>query len=136
MQLFDVSLISVLIGAVVYIAIGFYWYSPMAFGKQWVKLTKTKVSPKKMKEDMPKMYAVTFISLFITTYVLAQFVRVFDATNIVAGAFVGLLAWVGFIATSMALNYFHTRKPRKLFEIDSLYHLIALLVVGAILTMV
>ena len=48
----DVSWVAVIVVAIISFVIGMLWYSPLLFGKQWMKLSD--IGDKKMKEMKKK----------------------------------------------------------------------------------
>ena len=48
----EINLIAVLLAAVAMMAVGFFWYSPKGFGKQWMQLSG--ITPDKISEAKKK----------------------------------------------------------------------------------
>ena len=116
-------------------AIGAFWYSPLLFGKTWMKLSN--MSPKQLedakKKGMTKAYIISFISLLVMTYVLSHFVDYTEATTALEGATAGFWLWLGFIATIMLGRVLWEGKPVKLYVLNIAHYLVVLLIAGAIL---
>ena len=66
-------------------------------------------------------------------YVLARLVDYASATSIGEGLLVGLFAWAGFVLTTLAVNGIFAGRSLSLYLIDSGYHGVSLLAMGAIL---
>ncbi len=130
-----VNFIAVLIAAVLAMVLGFLWYGPL-FSKPWMKLVgMTKKDMEEQKGSMGKTYGMMFVSALLTAWILSNFVGYAGAQTWSAGAMVGFWAWLGFVATTMFSNVLFEKKPFPLFLIDAGYHLVNLLVMGAVLAM-
>lgn len=133
----DVNYLAVLVAAIINMAIGAFWYSPAGFGKQWAALMgwtdPAKVAA--MKKGATKGYVVSSIGSLIMAFVLANLVSLAGASTLTSGAAVGFWTWLGFVATVQVGVILWDNKPPKLFAINTLYSLVALVVMGAILAM-
>ncbi len=133
MVLGSVGLVPIVVSAIASMIVGMIWYSPMLFGKAWMKLS----GMKKMagKSGIGKAYAISFVTVLVMVYVLGYFISALGVNSAMAGAQIGFWAWLGFVATVMANNVIFGGKPAKLYYIDAGYQLGSMLVVGAILGM-
>lgn len=132
---FDVNYLAILVAAVAGLVVGSVWYSPILFGREWVKLmgwTKARMLKRK-KQGVGEAYLLSFIGSLIAAFVIAQFVELTGATTIREGVQVAALAWLGFAATAAAADYVFAGKTVKLYLINYLFHLVAFAVMGAIL---
>lgn len=132
----DVNYLAVVVAAIAYMALGFFWYSPAGFGKPWMKLVgMTEEHMKNAGKGMQKTYAISFVAALLMAYVLGVFVDLAEASTVAAGVQVGFWAWVGFVATTGANEFLFAVKPKpwKLYWINQGYLLVSLLVAGAIL---
>jgi hypothetical protein len=122
--------IAIIVAAIVNFALGYVWYRPEVLGKRWAALTGRKM------EDMGQAgpgYAVVVVATLVTAIVLAYLVKWTGTTTLVGGAGLGLVAWLGFVATGTAANYVFEGRPWALFGIVAGYQLIGLILMGAIL---
>ena len=69
----------------------------------------------------------------VMSYALARIVRWAEVDDLWNGALVGLLVWVGFVATVLAVTNYFGGRPRALWFINAGYQLVALLIMGGIL---
>ncbi len=132
----SINLIAVVAATIVSMVIGMVWYSPAVFGNQWMKLVgmeKKKVKEADMKKEMMKGMPMQVAATLVMTYFLAVFVAYAQAKNIVDGAIVGIMVWVGFVGTTASGDYLWGGKPKQLFWINNGLHLVTLAVSGAIL---
>lgn len=125
---------AVLAAAVINMGLGFLWYSPLLFGKQWMKLMGMR-SGEMSQPGMPmwKSYGMTFIGALLMNYVLAYFIGYAYALTAAQGAVVGMWAWIGFIATPSLSGIVFGGKPKGLYLIDNGFYLAVLLINGALL---
>ncbi|MEX0853457.1 MAG: DUF1761 domain-containing protein [Bauldia sp.] len=126
-----VSWLAIIVAAVVKFLIGWGWYAPPAFGKQWQELSK--VSPEQMRSGLAAAIVVQVIGDLIMAYVLARFIGHYGLPGFAGGAFIGAMAWLGFVATIMVGSIFYERKPPMLIAINAGYVLVGLVVMGAII---
>jgi hypothetical protein len=115
--------------------LGALWYSPLLFGKQWIKLmgfSKKEVAAKK-KKPMGGTLAGAFIAALVMAYVMAHFVQYTRAVGPVMGATTGFWLWLGFIAPVIIGSVFWEGKPVKLYVLNVSHWLVLMLVTGAIL---
>lgn len=134
----------IIIAAVVSHLLGFLWYGPL-FGKRWMELMK--LGPKDMEKAKQKGMAKVMVGSFVASLVMAAvldfvvgevgFVDVTGATsallNALGGAFVGAIVWLGFVATKSLGSVFWEGKSWKLYFLNTVYDLVNLLLMGAIL---
>ena len=125
-----ISWLAVIIAAVVKFAIGAGWYAPQVFGKQWQQLIG--LTPAQVQAGLMPALIAEAIGDLIMAYILARFAAYYGATDLVQGAVVGFMAWLGFVATVMANQIFYERKPQQLVAINAGYMLVSLVVMGAI----
>lgn len=126
----EISWLAVIVAAAIKFLIGWGWYSPMLFGKQWQELAK--VSSADMMAGMTPALIAEGIGDLIMAYILARFVAHYGH-GFSNGLLVGFMAWLGFVATVMANQIFYERKPQQLIVINAGYILVSLLVMGALL---
>ena len=125
----------ILVASIVSFAIGALWYSPVLFGKEWMSLLKmneTDITEAK-RRSMWKSYLSQFIATLVSFAVLAFFISSSSSITAADGAFIGFLAWLGFIAASMTGALLWEKKPFKLLLIDSVNFLIGLVIGGGII---
>ena len=77
-------------------------------------------------------WPLTFIAALVATIILAVFIDLAQARTAIEGAMAGVLLWVG-VAAVAGMGFIWGDKPKKLFLIDSGYHLVSFLAGGAIL---
>ena len=126
--------IAVLIAAIIQMALGAFWYSPVGFGKMWMKEMNYKVNDmKKASQRMGKLYLAAFIGSLITAFVLSRVILLTNTASPGAGAAMGLLLWLGFIVPVMLGSVLWEQRSVKAYIINIAYHLVALLAMGAVI---
>lgn len=116
--------------------VGFFWYSPALFGKAWMKLSgvsSEKMQKAKKSGSANKSYTIAFIMTIISTAILLFFIRKTGSASLAGGLTVAFWVWLGFMATKSMAMFLWESKPMKLYWINTLHDLVAILVAGAIL---
>ncbi len=125
--------LAVLASAVVYWLLGGAWYA--LFTTQFVRLMRW--TPEDLarveSESHAKELAAAFAVSLLTAYVLAPFVRLAGARSAIDGIKTGLLAFVGFVLTPNLSSVLFESRPLGLYLINNGYHLVAFLLMGALL---
>jgi hypothetical protein len=126
---------AVLVSGVVYWLLGGIWYSPLLFGGKFIEIMRW--SPEQLarieREGAGAQLALAFVGSLVAAYVLAHIVRYTNAENATDGAKTGLWLWLGFIVTTNLNTVFFEFRPLGLYLINIGYHLVAFLVMGALL---
>lgn len=131
-----VNYLAVLVAAVASMVVGFVYYSPFVVGKQWMKLSGiTDMKPK--GADMARIYGTSFVLALISAYVLV-FLMVtgmafFHSSKLTAAILAAVWAWVGFVMPVQVTDFLFAKKPIKLVAINTIYQLLSLLTMGAVL---
>lgn len=126
----NINILAVIVAAVSTMVVGFVWYALPVFGRSWMAaIGKTEAE---LGSPGPA-YALTLVGSFVRALALALVVGVAPAQTLLDGALVGLLVGVGFEATSYAATYIFSSRSLTLYLIDAGYHVVSLIVMGAIL---
>ncbi len=111
--------------------IGGLWYSPVLFGKLWMKENKFSDDDLK-KGNMPKIFALTFLFSFVMAFNLAMFLN--DPNTTVGwGAVAGFLAGFGWVAMAVFIIGQFERKSAKYMLIHAGYLTISFILMGLII---
>lgn len=125
--MFDhVNWVAVVGAAIVAFAIGAIWYGPL-FGKRWAALIGAG------QGGMIMPLAINFLMGVVGATALAVLVTPF-AKDALTAAFVGALVWVASGLAVKLNDLTFARRPVALFYIDSIGHLIALVVMAVIVS--
>ena len=131
-----VNYISILVAAVVSFFIGAVWYSPLLFGKQWIKAAGKTIEDIKGGAGTHS-YLISFVAWLIASYILAVFidygVDLNSSPQFLFGALAGFMCWFGFVAATSLIHNLFAQRSIALWLIDSGYTLVAFLISGIIL---
>jgi hypothetical protein len=111
--------------------IGGIWYSPAVLGKPWMR--ENGFTEESLKgSNMLKIFGLAFFLALIAALNLAMFLGPEDRPEM--GALWGFAAGFGWVATFVGTHYLFERKSFTLFLINAGYSIVALTVMGVILT--
>ena len=122
---------AMLAAAIVRMAVGALWFSPIAFVAPWQKLIG--LSEAELKSGMPRAIAADFAASLVMAFVLAHAVVYAQAVTLGQGAVVGFMNWLGFVATVQLTAVLYEQRPLKLFWLLSGFNVVALTLMGALL---
>lgn len=132
---FAVNYVAVLVATIVGMILGYVWYSPLLFANPWMKAVG--LTKKQIEECKEKGMAVEMIGQFVLTYVLAFVLHILilslNFNSAASGTILGLVIWVGFLATSQLNVVLWENKPFSLYFINTSYYFVLLGLMGAIL---
>ena len=126
-----INIFPILVATVVAFGIGSLWYSPFLFGKEWLEGRNIKEENIE-KFGTIKRYVVQIIFTLISFSVLAFIISMAEVRSSTDGAFLGILAWIGFIIPSSLAGLIWKRDTFTVFLIDVVYSLLILTIGGAI----
>jgi hypothetical protein len=112
---------------------GAIWYGFLA--KPWVAAVGKAEEEIKGSTQVPLLYAITLAALLVMAWILAGLIghlgpgQVTFRNGVISGAF----AWLGFVATTIIVNYGFQGARRMLSVIDAGHWLGVLLIQGAII---
>jgi hypothetical protein len=130
MESADVNWLAVVVAALIPMALGALWYSPRLFARPWLAATGRTV------EDVSGAglgYALSAVGALLGATVLSYVVDWAEADELIDGALLGGTIWLGFIATTLAVNTYFGGRPRNLWLIDNGYQVISYVLMGALL---
>lgn len=135
MAAYTVNLLAVIVATAIGFGIGFVWYSPMVFGKLFMKLLGKGHGDfqNTMKKQGSTPYLMAIAVSFLLTFVLAVFVNFSGARTATGGALIGIAAAIGFIATSSYSSVLWEKRPVGLWVLSTIHMIISMAVMGAIL---
>lgn len=122
---------AIIVSALSTFMIGGLWYSPAVFGKAWMKENGFKEEDMK-GGNMVKIFGLAFLLALISAVNLAMFMG--PENDPAMGAMWGFLAGAGWVATFVGTHYLFERRSFKLFLINAGYSIVALTIMGIILS--
>ncbi len=120
---------AVLGSAALGMAIGMLWYSPILFGKLWIRLSgvpESAMEQVKKGGGMAKTYLGAFLNYLAMSFGLAFFLDRVGAYDVVEGLSVAAVLWLGFAATVLFSSVLWERRPLALFLINAGHYLVFL----------
>ena len=127
---FNLNYPSIIVAALIYMAVGALWYSPKLFGKTWLH------SMGHHKEEIQGVgvaYAGAFVGALVTAFVLSLFIHQMHAFTAWKGACIGFWAWLGFVVPTHLGSVLWNKKSWQVFFIHIGCMLVTLILVGALL---
>jgi hypothetical protein len=129
---FGVNYIAVVVAAVVALVIGFIWYSPRVFGNRWMAYLGT--TQAQLGNPGPTGMAVGVVASLINAWVLALLSLNLGGKSLTDGVMLGVLAWLGFMATITAAQISFEKKPWGLWILNNAHNLLVQVIMAAIVT--
>jgi hypothetical protein len=123
----SIDLLTVCFASIIYLAMYIIWYSNFLFGKIY------KAQLKKQIKKSFLSYIYIFIVTFVISYVLALFEVLLRITTFWDGVFLGFLIWLGFVVSHSSFLVVFFKRNLKLYFIDNILYLLALMIIGGIL---
>jgi hypothetical protein len=126
-----VNWVAVIVATVAGIIIGFVWYAPPVFGRRWARASG--IDLPQPGQVQPSTYIGAVVTALVTAYVLAVLSRGLGAATPVDGAMVGVVVWLGFVATWLASGVFFERRSTEWWAINAGQAVVSLAIMGAII---
>ena len=121
---------AIAIASVVQLVLGMLWYSPVLFGKRWMKLAKVKM---KKGENMGPQMAIAFVAGLVMAAVMSHALMSLRVVSVLGAGCFAACAWLGFVVPTQVSSVLWAKKPLGLFAIDVFYWLVAMKLMAIIL---
>ncbi len=131
---YSVNYLAVVIAAVVAIVIGFVWYAPQVFGNRWLAYLGTTRAA--LGQPSPAGIATGVIASLLNAWVLAVLATTLKASTAQEGIILGVLVWLGFMATLTAAQIGFEKKPWGLWVLNNAHNVIVQAVMGIVVAVV
>ena len=128
----NVNFSAILISTIASIIIGIIWYTPLTFGKAWMKLVGLKESNADSKTTIIGM-TFNAVSSFISFWVLAVILQLMGIPDIISGLLTGFTLSVTLIAFTIISNNIYELRSFKLSLLNAGYRIIIFTAAGAII---
>ena len=125
-----VAYLAVMVAAAAQWVLGALWYG-LIFSKPWKALVGIKEGEK--YKGTAFALGASFVASFILCFVLVYVIVWARAVGFGGGAFVGLIAWLGFMAPPLFAQHLHEHRRFNLFAINAGYWLLAMALAGGVL---
>ena len=122
--------LAVLAAACSAFVIGGVWYSPLLFGKAWLR--ETGLNDEELRRrNMGVVFGASFLLSLIIAINLSAFLA--GPPDLVWGMTAGALAGIGWVATGMGITYLFEARSMRLFLINAGYHAVTFVIMGGII---
>ncbi len=128
---FKINYVAVAVAAVVPIIIGALWYSPLLFGGLCANAHG--YTDERLRELAGRSLKVAPFCYLLMAFVFALLVSYTGVSTARQGTCLGLLVWIGFLATLGLTAHVYSGKPLTIFFADAGFQLVYAMAMGAIL---
>jgi hypothetical protein len=126
----NLNWLAIIVAAISAFILGGLWYSPLMFVKRWMK--ETGITEEDTKNtNIIKIFSLAFILSLIASFFLAMFIGA--KAGIGFGALAGFMAGLGWVFTFMGISYLFESRTLAHFLINSIYSIVSLTIMGAII---
>ena len=128
--------LAVIVGTVIYFAIGAVWFTPVAFGRPWQRAIGWDAS-REAPGMNPLTYAVPAILYLVASIATAMLAAATGSDTFGSGIVLGLVVGVGYalvINANDAIFDPNKREPLTWFVITGSYNLLGLLIVAVLVS--
>lgn len=128
--MWQMNWIAVLGAALAGFVIGGLWYGPL-LGKVWQR--ESGLTDEAMKDaSMARIFGLAFVLNLAASFILGHVMATYGHPGLGVAAMIGFGIGLGFVASSVGINYLFARKSLKLFLIDGGYWTVVYTVMGAV----
>lgn len=129
---FSVNYLAVVVSAVVALVIGFVWYAPPVFGNRWMSYLGT--TQAQLGNPGPMGMATGVVASLANAWVLAVLSLNLKGSTLTDGVLLGILCWLGFMATITAAQISFEKRPWGLWLLNNAHNVLVQILMGAIVT--
>ncbi len=138
----DINWLAVIVATLANMVIGALWYSPLLFAKPWIAGVEKTIGKEvfqalhqrmKSPQVAAKTYGLALVTAFLMAYIMGLIVDYRPADTLGEGALVGLVVWLGFVATTSLYTVLFEGRSLRVYVITNAHILTAFVVSGAIL---
>lgn len=127
----DLNYVAVLVAAAAYFLVGAVWYSPMLFGKAWMKALG-RTGPVKMGHGaMP--YVAAVLGSLAAAFTLAYLNQLVFTDGAMDAVMTALLVWFGLILWAQLSDVLFQGQAASLAAINAGFRLVGFVLMGVIL---
>lgn len=127
-----VNWLAVVVCVVISMISGSIWYNPKTFFPMWWKVVGAGREQPGM-ENMGATWALTVLSSAVQAVAMAFMINALGTSTAGAGAGLGFMLWLGFIAPTYLVNKLFAGHGLKIWAIEIGNHLVNFLIFGSLL---
>ena len=125
---------AILVAWLINVVVGAFWYSPVGFGKQWIK--QTGVDHMKMEEkEATRTIIWIAVFAFIQVIVLAVLINSLNVIDFLNAVLVGVFVWLGMVAATSVGNSLYLRFGWKFWWLNASFFLVVMVINSVILAL-
>ncbi len=128
---------AVIVGAVVYFALGAVWFTPVLFGRPWQRAIGWDES-RQAPQTSPALYALPAALYLVSAIATGMLARATGSDTFGEAIVLGLIVGIGYaLMVNMTDAVFDPNKPQPMvwFAITGAYHLLGLLIVAVLVSL-
>jgi len=130
----SINYVGILVGAIVYTLLGMIWYSPFLFGDRFMALMGwPAIMVDSMVRNLGTNYVFAILSSLIMVFILDLFIEYTQVKRFIDGMKIGLLLWLGFVATTNLSTVIFENRLFNLYLINIAYEMVCLALIGGML---
>jgi hypothetical protein len=114
--------------------VGSLWYSPLVFGKKWMKLTG--IDEKKAREGGNRAIGIAFVTAYVLAHVTYLSYQFFGGSYLSAALSTAFWVWLGFSAAWMVMHDAFELRPRQLTILNLGSTLVTLLAMALVIGLI
>jgi len=100
--------------AIIQFIIGALWYSPLLFGKPWLRIMGAdKLTPDQLRSERKKMLPAYALQLFLTIITTVALYFTVIGWSVFPGAMLGFIVWLGFVAPTQIASVIWSGSKRQ-----------------------
>lgn len=123
---------AVLTAVPISLMLGAAWFSPIGFGKLWLKRIGKTPQDFTGAKGAVLGYGAATLGAFLIAYVMATTLEFAETRDAFEGMLGGFFLWLGFVAGPTMANDFMERRPASLWLIVAGFHLVEFVAMGAL----
>jgi hypothetical protein len=130
-RMIDPMLGAILASGLLAVLLAMIWYHPRVFGTAWAQMSGiTPEMQERGKRRMPIMGFFAFLAALLVAYVMTYVSAAWGFYDWKGGLQLGFWIWIGFVAPTSLGSVLWEQKPFRLYLINALYWLVALLLMA------
>ena len=128
-----INYLAVVAAVVINMAAGALWYSPLLFAKPWMAANGFTEESIKEGGGATKGYVVSVIVSIVVALAIASLAQAAGSDTAIKGLVLGLVAGLGFVATTAGVSYIFESRPLKLYLINAGYPVVSFTLMGLLI---